>query len=52
MLGDDASVVDGVTDTGRGRWRHVKGPRPWSETTMWRLRGGLDSGVEAPGRTL
>jgi hypothetical protein len=34
-------VVDDVSDSGRGRWQCVKGG----------LRGGLDDGVEAPGRT-
>jgi hypothetical protein len=44
--GDDACMINGVTDSGRGR-----GTRPWSRTTAQRLRGGLDDGTEAPGRT-
>jgi hypothetical protein len=35
-------MVNGVTGSGRGRWQRVNGPRPWSGTTVRRLRGGPD----------
>jgi hypothetical protein len=51
-LGDNAWVVDGITGSGRGRWRPIKGldcdrewrcRDSWEDTTMTpRLRGGLD----------
>jgi hypothetical protein len=44
-IGDGACVVDGVTGSGRRRWRHIMGPRLWSGMMVWRLRGGLDNGV-------
>jgi hypothetical protein len=39
-FGDEASVIDGATDSGRGRWRRVR-----ASTVV-----GND-GAEAPGRT-
>jgi hypothetical protein len=44
-LGDSACMVEDSTGLGQGRWRHVKGPRPWSGTTVWRLWRGLDDGT-------
>jgi hypothetical protein len=52
-LGDSACVVDGITDSGQGRWWNVKGldrGREWQHggsgedsTTAWRLQGGFDN---------
>jgi hypothetical protein len=50
-LGGGACVVNGVTGLGWGRRQRIKVPRPWLGMMVWRLRGGLDDGAEAPGRT-
>jgi hypothetical protein len=65
-LGDDNIVVGSGTTLRawgwclRSRWHHRlgsgkmaarKGAQPWSGTTTQCLRGGLDDGEEAPGRT-
>jgi hypothetical protein len=39
-FGDEASVIDGATDSGRGRWRRVRA-----------LTVVGNDGAEAPGRT-
>jgi hypothetical protein len=44
-------VVDGVTGLSQGISQRIEGPRPWLGMMVWRLRGGLDDGAEAPGRT-
>jgi hypothetical protein len=65
-LGED-NIVAGSGTTSRAWGRHMrgrrchqlesgkmaarKGARPWSGTTTRRLRGGLNDGAEAPGRT-
>jgi hypothetical protein len=38
-------VVDGITGLGQGRWRRIKGPRPWLGMMMRRLCGGFDDGM-------
>jgi hypothetical protein len=42
---DGVCVLGDVTGFGRGRWWHVKGPRTWSGTMVWRLRGGHDDSM-------
>jgi hypothetical protein len=49
-LRDEACVVDGATSLGWQRWQCVR-LRPWSGTMVQRLQGGLNDGMEAPGRT-
>jgi hypothetical protein len=62
---DDVVVGSGTTSRAWerclcGRWHHRlgswkmathKGHRPWLRMIVWRLRGGLDDGLEASGRT-
>jgi hypothetical protein len=38
-------VVVGITNSGRGRWRRVKGPQLWLGTMVRRLQGGFDDGM-------
>jgi hypothetical protein len=59
-LGEDNIFAGSRTTSQAWRWHHRlgsgkmamrKGARPWTGTTAWRFRGGLDDGMEASGRT-
>jgi hypothetical protein len=47
-LGDDACVLDRITNLGRGMWSMAS---PWLGRMARGLRGGIDDDTEALGRT-